>query len=94
MSENDKRKILEKHISYILKAFHSRGFSFPHLRHAVLENGNMTTSTWITGDTMCLSLCSLLTGFPDSSDGKESTCNAGDPALIPRLGRFAQEGIS
>ena len=29
-------------------------------------------------------------GFPDS---KESTCNAGDPALIPRLGRSAGEGI-
>ena len=22
-------------------------------------------------------------GFPDSSDGKESACNAGDPSLIP-----------
>ena len=22
-------------------------------------------------------------GFPGSSDGKESTCNAGDPSLIP-----------
>ena len=26
-------------------------------------------------------------GFPDSSVGKESACNAGDPGLIPRLGR-------
>ena len=26
-------------------------------------------------------------GFPDSSVGKESTCNAGDPRLIPGLGR-------
>ena len=25
-------------------------------------------------------------GFPDSSVGKESTCNAGDPGLIPRSG--------
>ena len=24
-------------------------------------------------------------GFPDSSVGKESTCNAGDPGLIPGL---------
>ena len=32
-------------------------------------------------------------GFPDSSVGKESTCNVGDPALIPRLGRSAGEGI-
>ena len=34
------------------------------------------------------------TDFPDSSVGKESTCNAGDPALIPGLGRSAGEGIS
>ena len=27
------------------------------------------------------------TGFPDSSVGKESTCNAGDPGWIPGLGR-------
>ena len=31
----------------------------------------------------------LLQGFPDSSVGKESTCNAGDPSHIPRLGRSA-----
>ena len=26
-------------------------------------------------------------GFPGSSAGKESTCNAGDPGLIPGSGR-------
>ena len=31
--------------------------------------------------------------FPDSSVGKESTCNAGDPGSIPGLGRSAREGI-
>ena len=31
-------------------------------------------------------------GFPDSSVGKESACNAGDPGLIPGLGRFPGEG--
>ena len=35
----------------------------------------------------------LLLGFPDSSVGKESTCNAGDPSSIPGLGRSAGEGI-
>ena len=33
-------------------------------------------------------------GFPDSSVGKESACNAGNPSLIPGLGRSALEGIS
>ena len=32
-------------------------------------------------------------GFPSSSAGKESVCNAGDPGSIPRLGRSAGEGI-
>ena len=32
-------------------------------------------------------------GFPGSSDGKESTCNVGDPGSIPGLGRSAGERI-
>ena len=32
-------------------------------------------------------------GFPGSSAGKESTCNAQDPGLIPGLGRSIGEGI-
>ena len=38
----------------------------------------------------CLSLTG---GFPDSSVGKESACNAGDPGSIPRSGRPAGEEI-
>ena len=30
-------------------------------------------------------------GFPDSSVGKESTCNAGDPSSIPGSGRSTGE---
>ena len=30
---------------------------------------------------------------PDGSAGKESTCKAGDPSLIPRPGGFAGKGI-
>ena len=33
-------------------------------------------------------------GFLDSSVGKESGCNIGDPASIPGLGRSPQEVIS
>ena len=32
-------------------------------------------------------------GFSDSSVGKESACNAGDPSSIPESGRSAGEGI-
>ena len=31
-------------------------------------------------------------GLPGGSDGKASACSAGDPALIPGLGRFLGEG--
>ena len=33
-------------------------------------------------------------GFLDSSSGKESACNAGDPSSIPGLERSSGEGIS
>ena len=32
-------------------------------------------------------------GFSDSSVGKESACDAGDPSSTPGLGRSAAEGI-
>ena len=32
-------------------------------------------------------------GFPDSSAGKESVCNAGDPSLIPPSGRSTGKRI-
>ena len=33
-------------------------------------------------------------GFPGSSDGKETACNAGDPGLIPGWGRCLEKGIA
>ena len=39
---------------------------------------------------LCLSQC---IGFPDSSAGKESAGNAGDPGWIPGSGRSPGEGI-
>ena len=37
--------------------------------------------------------CANWTDFPDSSVGKESACNAGDPGSISGLGSSAGEGI-
>ena len=37
-------------------------------------------------------LITWVQGFPDSSVGKESTCNSGEPSSIPGSGRFAGEG--
>ena len=38
-------------------------------------------------------LCFNQIGFPESSVGKESTCNAEDPSLIPGSGTFNEEWI-
>ena len=35
----------------------------------------------------------LIKGFPGSSVGKESACNAGDPSSIPGSGRSPGEGF-
>ena len=40
-----------------------------------------------------MNIYTLPMGFPDSSVGKESTCNAGDPSSIPGSGRSAGKGI-
>ena len=42
---------------------------------------------------VCANLLQFYLGFPDSSVGKESTCNAGDLGLIPGSRRSAREGI-
>ena len=40
-----------------------------------------------------MSLLTRHAHFSDSSVGKESACNAGDPGSIPGLQRSAREGI-
>ena len=42
---------------------------------------------------MLNSSISIVSCFPDGSAGKESTCNAGDPSLIPGSGRSTGEEI-
>ena len=38
-------------------------------------------------------MAQIVRGFPDSSVGKESTCNAADPGSTPGLGKSTGEGI-
>jgi len=46
-------------------------------------------NNWISGKEIC-SICQW--GFPGSSDGKESACNAEDLSSISGLGRSPGEG--
>jgi len=36
----------------------------------------------------------LALGIPGGSDGKESTWNAGNPNLIPELGKYLEKGMA
>ena len=56
------------------------------------ENLRSTKTSVLLGWVMLASPAALL-GFPESSVGKESTCNAGDPSSIPGSGRSAGAGI-
>ena len=51
-----------------------------------------TVVIWIMKIFFCIVLLCML-GFPDSSVGKESACNAGDPSLIPGSESSPGEGI-
>ena len=53
----------------------------------------MITLTDFAWSAHLLTDCFITKGFPDSSVGKESTCNAGGTSLIPGLGRSAGKGI-
>ena len=44
--------------------------------------------------TFVLAICTVLEGFPNSSVGKESACNAGDLGSFCGLGRSLGEGKS
>ena len=59
-----------------------------------LAGGFFTTEPPGTPQQHTLNICPPLTwSFPDSSVGKESACNAGDPGSIPGLGRSTGDGI-
>ena len=44
--------------------------------------------------TLALGTSKTEEGFPGSSDGKESTCNAGNLGSVPGLGRFLDKEIA
>ena len=55
---------------------------------------NLQTEVWVLLDHQAWKANNThkYTSFPDSSVGKESSCNAGDTSLIPGSWRFAGEG--
>ena len=72
-------------------------FFMVQLSHLHIATGKTTALTiWTLVDKVISLLFNMLSmfvmGFPSSSVGKESTCNADDLGLIPGLGRYPGEG--
>ena len=74
----------------------SEAFHIPHvmLFFRVPEgNRKLINQGLVSSPSEMLSLLQSSYGFPCGSAGKDSTCDAGDPGLIPGSGRSAGEGI-
>ena len=58
----------------------------------IYEDMNLIHWNFYHYDKSFLSSAFCPMGFPSGSDGKESTCSAGDPGSIPGLGRYPVDG--
>ena len=58
----------------------------------IYEDMNLIHWNFYHYDKSFLSSAFCPMGFPSGSDGKESTCSAGDPGSIPGLGRYPGDG--
>ena len=70
------------------------GFSKPDLKEIFKNIKQSYSSSYFFsfGNTVLFHLKYYLC-YPDSSVGKESACNAGDPGAIPGSGRYTGKGI-
>ena len=67
-------------------------FQLHHLPPTLPLHSLCLFTQWQPPYARCFTVLLFFSGFPDSSVGKESACNAGDPGSIPGLGN-AGEGI-
>ena len=61
----------------------------PHMLQSIWDASDTTSGEGASG---ALGVAPRHEGFPGSSDGEESACNAGNLGLIPGLGRSHGEG--
>ena len=72
-------------------------YDFPHPQYT-LHYASNSSFLWPTAELASVmmeikSIPGKTQGFPHSSVGKDSACNAGDPYSVPGLGRSPGEGI-
>ena len=96
LSRTPSHKLDRSSSGKILNDLHARTFDFPrsHLRlfAGCVSSRRRGRIGAAVGVRRLWPLVLESRGFPDSSAGKESTCNAGDPSSIPGSGRSG-EGI-
>ena len=83
--------IPDRHLYLIPIRLHSEGYRFQPIFWGYIKTLTLTPET--SRSRLILKCIYILLGFPGSSSGKDSTCNAGDPGLIPGSGRSTGEGI-
>ena len=66
-------------------------YNSQYMKHGINENARQQRNG-SRGCEMYTYMYICIWGFPDSSVGKESACNAGDHSLIPGLGTSPGEG--
>ena len=97
-AEEIKKKWQEYRENYMKKVLMTQIIMMVYLEPDILEYAlkwaleSITTNKASRSDRISAELFKVL-GFPDSSVGKESACNAGDLSSIPGLGRSTGEGI-
>ena len=77
-----------KLVHQLRKDGHITVFNLPVSEHSI----SLHLFRYLISFTVSLLFSSYRSGFPNSSPGKESTCNAGDLGSIPGLGRSSGEG--
>ena len=92
-------KSLLQHHSSKASVLRRSAFFIVQLSHPYMTTGKTVALTRRTFVSKAMSLLfnmlfRFVMCFPDSTVGKEFTCNAGDPGSIPGLGRSTGEGIN
>ena len=86
-------KSLLQHQSSKASILWCSAFFIVQLSHPYMTTGKIIALTrWTFVSRLMSLLFNMLSDFPGGSDGKASVYNAGDPGLIPGLGRSPGEG--
>ena len=86
-------KSLLQHQSSKASILWCAAFFIVQLSHPYMTTGKIIALTrWTFVSRVMSLLFNMLSDFPGGSDGKASVYNAGDPGLIPGLGRSSGEG--